>query len=58
MKSAGSFLLTVSRRFLWAVMVAYMLAIHNFYREDDQTPDTIGVVEEVKELPGENSVLT
>lgn len=55
MKPILSTLLTLSRRFLWAVMVAYMLAIHNLYRGEEQTPDTIGTVDEVREAAGKSS---
>jgi hypothetical protein len=33
------------RRTLWAIIVAYMLGIHNFYRGEDKAPDNIVVVE-------------
>ena len=34
------------RRQIWAIIVAYMLGIHNFYREEDKTPEDIGIVKE------------
>jgi hypothetical protein len=34
-----------TRRVLWAIIVAYMLGMHNFYKGEDQTPDSIAHVE-------------
>ncbi len=37
------------RRQTWAIIVAYMVGIHNFYREEDKTPDDIGIfVEDIE----------
>ena len=29
------------RKFLWSIILAYMLGIHNFYKGEDKTPDHI-----------------
>ena len=55
MKPILSTLLTYSRRFLWAVMLAYMLAMHNLYRGEEKTSDTVGTVDEARETPGKSS---
>lgn len=34
-------LLTRTRRALWAVLLAYMLGVHNFYNGDTQTPEDL-----------------
>lgn len=33
------------RRNIWAIIVAYMLGIHNFYKEEDKSPDNIVAIE-------------
>jgi hypothetical protein len=33
------------RRNIWAIIVAYMLGIHNFYKEEDKSPDDIVTIE-------------
>ncbi|HAP62391.1 MAG TPA: hypothetical protein DCR93_23800 [Cytophagales bacterium] len=35
---------------LWGLTVAYMVGIHNFWKEDDTTPDEIGLQDEVIEV--------
>ena len=43
-------LLTCVRRNIWALIVAYMLGIHNFYRGEDKTPDDILITIESNEV--------
>jgi len=38
------------QRQVWAVIVAYMVALHNFYKNDDKLPDDIGDVIELNEI--------
>lgn len=38
------------RRTLWAIIVAYMLGMHNFYRGEDKTPDDILITIEYNEV--------
>ena len=42
-------LMTWMKRKTWAIMVAYMLGIHNFYRGEDKTPYDIIITIEVNE---------
>ncbi|HTF20271.1 MAG TPA: hypothetical protein VK658_19505 [Chryseolinea sp.] len=37
------------RRKLWALIVAYMLGLHNFYNGDDKSPDNIAITTEQNE---------
>lgn len=38
------------RRKVWAILVAYMLGIHNFYKAEDRTPDDIiAAIEHIEE---------
>lgn len=39
-------LLRSVRNIIWAVTVAYMLGIHNVYRQEDKTPDDIVITTE------------
>jgi len=41
MKTLFYQLLRWVRRKIWALLVAYMLALHNFYKGEDKTPDDI-----------------
>jgi hypothetical protein len=45
MKSAFHQLILSTRRTVWAILVAYMLGIHNFYKGEDKTPDNIVTIE-------------
>jgi hypothetical protein len=38
------------KRSLWALVVCYMLGLHNFYHGDDKTPDDIIITTEVNEV--------
>ena len=31
----------ILKKFLWTIIVAYMVGIHNFYKQDDKTPEDI-----------------
>jgi hypothetical protein len=35
---------------MWALIVAYMLGIHNFYKGEDKTPDDIVITIEHNEV--------
>jgi hypothetical protein len=50
MKSALQKLLGWVRRKLWAMIVAYMLGMHNFYTGEDKTVDNIGISIEYVEV--------
>jgi len=50
MKSLIYKLLSSLRRNLWALIVAYMLGMHNFYRGEDKTPDDIVITVEYNEV--------
>jgi len=39
-----------TRRKVWALIVAYMLGLHNFYYGDDKTPDNIVITIEHNEV--------
>lgn len=41
MKSIFHQLIRYVRRKIWAIIVAYIVGIHNFYKEEDKTPDDI-----------------
>lgn len=36
-----------SRRILWALTVAFMIGMHNFYRGEDKSPDNFGTTIEM-----------
>ena len=38
------------RRQLWAIIVAYMVGIHNFFKGEDKTPDDIVITIERNEV--------
>jgi len=42
MKSLVHRLLSASRRFLWTLLLTFMIGLHNFYKGDNQTIDSIG----------------
>jgi hypothetical protein len=50
MKSIFYQLMIRTRRTIWAIMVAYMLGIHNFYKGEDKTPDDIVITIEHNEV--------
>jgi hypothetical protein len=52
MKSVLQQLLGWVRRKLWAIIVAYMLGMHNFYTGEDKTADNIGISIEYHEVQG------
>ncbi len=43
MKSIPRLVLHYLRRQLWALIVAYMLGLHNFYTGEDKTTDDITI---------------
>lgn len=45
MKSLFHRMIARIRRNAWAIIVAYMLGIHNFYKGEDKTPDNIVTIE-------------
>ncbi len=45
MKSIFHQWILFTRRTVWAILVAYMLGIHNFYKGEDKTPDNIVTIE-------------
>lgn len=49
MKSVFYQVVRYVRRKIWAIIVAYMLGIHNFYKQEDKTPDNIVITTEVNE---------
>jgi len=50
MKSLLHQLTRFVRRKVWALLVAYMLGIHNFYKAEDRTPDDIiATIEHIEE---------
>jgi len=49
-KSIFSQLIRGVKRNLWAIVVAYMLGMHNFYKGEDKTPDDLGIIVEVKSV--------
>ena len=50
MKSLLYQLLKYVRRKIWAIIVAYMLGMHNFYKEENKTPDDIVITIEYNEV--------
>jgi hypothetical protein len=41
MKSIPSTILAYLRKILWAIIVSYMLGMHNFYKGEDKTTDDV-----------------
>lgn len=54
MKSRFDQLIRFVRRQLWALIVAYMLGMHNFYKGEDKTTNDIVITIEQSEVQ-ENS---
>lgn len=50
MKSVFYQLTRYVRRKIWALIVAYMLGMHNFYKGEDKTPDDITITIELNEV--------
>ncbi|WP_276371671.1 hypothetical protein [Chryseolinea sp. H1M3-3] len=50
MKSLFYQLIKYLRRQLWALIVAYMLGMHNFYKGENKTPDDIVITIEYKQV--------
>ncbi len=50
MKSLFYQLIRCVRRKIWAIIVAYMLGMHNFYKGEDKTPDDIVITIELNEV--------
>ena len=50
MKSIFYQLIISTRRILWALIVAFMLGLHNFYKGEDKSPDNIGVTIEISDV--------
>ena len=50
MKSLFYQLIRSVRRKIWAIIVAYMLGMHNFYKGEDKTPDDIVITIELNEV--------
>ena len=40
---------------LWTLIVIYMVALHNFYRQDDKTPEDIKIVITIDEEQEDNA---
>ena len=49
MKSFFTQLVIRTKRALWAIIVAYMLGMHNFYRGEEKTTDNILITIEINE---------
>lgn len=49
MKSIPRLLIQYVRRKLWALIVAYMLGLHNFYTGENKTAEDIVITIEYKE---------
>jgi hypothetical protein len=45
MKSLFHQLIRSLRGKIWAIVVAYMLGLHNFYKGEDKAPDNIVTIE-------------
>ena len=43
-------LVRVVRRTVWAIIVAYMLGLHNVYKQEHKTPDDIVITVEAVKL--------
>ncbi len=50
MKSLADQLIRCVRRQIWAMIVAYMLGMHNFYKGEDKTSDDIIITIEQSEV--------
>ena len=50
MKSLFDQLIRCVRRQIWAMIVAYMLGMHNFYKGEDKTTDDIVITIEHNEV--------
>ena len=50
MKSLFYKIIKSIRRTAWSILVAYMLGVHNFYRGEDKTSDTIVITIEHNEV--------
>ena len=50
MKSLFDQLIRCVRRQIWAMIVAYMLGMHNFYKGEDKTTDDIIITIEQSEV--------
>ena len=50
MKPLFDQLIRCLRRQIWAMIVAYMLGIHNFYKGEDKTTDNIIITIEQNEV--------
>ena len=48
-------LMTRMRRMVWAIIVAYMLGLHNFYHGEDKTRDDIAFKIEVNDVQDEGA---
>ena len=55
MKSIFFKLIERIRRTIWAIIVAYMLGMHNFYKGEEKTADNIIITVEVKEMQEDGS---
>lgn len=55
MKSLLYKLMNWVRRQLWAIIVAYMLGMHNFYHGDQKTPDNILITIEYNQVEEDGS---
>ena len=55
MKSLFHQLIRCVRRIIWAIIVAYMLGMHNFYKEEDKTPDDIAIIIELNEVQADGT---
>ena len=49
MKSFFTQLVIRTRRALWAIIVAYMLGMHNFYKGEEKTTEDIVITIELNE---------
>jgi len=55
MKSLFYQLVKYVRRKMWAILVAYMLGMHNFYKGEEKTPDDIVITIEYTEVEKEGA---
>jgi hypothetical protein len=49
MKAILHQLIRLIKRKIWAIIIAYMLGMHNFYKGEDKTPDDIAITIEYNE---------
>jgi hypothetical protein len=49
LKSIFTQFIAQTRRTIWAILVAYMVGIHNFYKGEDKTSENIVITSEVNE---------